>query len=107
MSSPFSADPVPVARRGGSLAVGEGHVLAWQEFGAGDGLPALVLHGGPGSALTPGLVRFFDLARWRVIGFDQRGCGRSTPRGGTRANDTARLLEDIEALRQSLGVARW
>jgi proline iminopeptidase len=99
--------PLPVPRSTGRLAVGEGHVLAWQEFGAPDGFPALVLHGGPGSALTPGLVRFFDLHRWRVIGFDQRGCGASTPLGSTAANDTAHLLQDIEALRLSLGVSRW
>ncbi|WP_299791600.1 alpha/beta fold hydrolase [Ramlibacter sp.] len=93
--------------RTGRLAVGGGHAIAWQEFGAAQGVPALVLHGGPGSALTPGLVRFFDLARWRVIGFDQRGCGASTPRGRIADNTTHHLLQDIEALRRSLGVARW
>jgi proline iminopeptidase len=98
---------LPVAHRTGRLALGGAHVLAWQEFGAPAGVPALVLHGGPGSALTPGLVRFFDLERWRVIGFDQRGCGASTPRGGIEDNDTAHLLQDIEALRHALGVARW
>lgn len=98
---------VPLARRSGQLAVSDGHVLAWQEFGVPEGWPALVLHGGPGSALTPALVRCFDLARWRVIGFDQRGCGRSTPRGGTRANTTAHLLQDMEALRLSLDVTAW
>jgi proline iminopeptidase len=107
MASPASTDAAPVARRTGRLAVGEGHVLAWQEFGAAGGPAALVLHGGPGSALTPGLLRFFDLECWRVFGFDQRGCGQSTPRGSTRANDTAHLLQDIEALRLALGVSRW
>ena len=107
MSTAPATALLPVPRRTGSLAVGDGHVLAWQEFGAPDGIPALVLHGGPGSAMTPGLVRFFDLHRWRVIGFDQRGCGASTPLGSTAANDTAHLLQDIEALRLSLGVSRW
>jgi proline iminopeptidase len=101
------AENPPLPRRTGRLAVAGGHVLAWQEFGAPGGRPALVLHGGPGSALTPGLVRFFDLARWRVIGFDQRGCGASTPRGSTADNDTGHLLQDIEALRMQAGVSRW
>lgn len=104
---PSPAPEPPVARYAGMLPVAGGHVIAWQEFGVPDGVCALVLHGGPGSALTPGLVRFFDLQHWRVIGFDQRGCGRSQPRGATRNNETDRLLEDIESLRQHLNVRRW
>ncbi len=103
----LTAAALATPRRTGTLAVGLGHTLAWQEFGAPHGRTALVLHGGPGSALTPALVRCFDLNEWRVIGFDQRGCGASTPRGSTAGNDTAHLLQDIEALRLHLAVPRW
>jgi len=99
--------PPCAPRRTGTLPRGDGHVLAWQEFGAADGKPALVLHGGPGSSLTPALVRCFDFGRWRVIGFDQRGCGASTPRGATAHNDTAHLLRDIEAVRRFFALQRW
>ncbi len=89
------------------LAVGGGHSLYVEQWGRADGQPALVLHGGPGSGFSPLLRRFFDPARYRVIAFDQRGCGRSTPRGVTLHNHTAALLEDIEALRHALGIERW
>ena len=93
--------------RTGRLPVGGGHVLYWVQAGARDGLPALVLHGGPGSGHSLALWRFFDLGRYRVTGFDQRGCGQSTPRACTRHNATAHLLADIEALRRHLGLERW
>ncbi len=89
------------------LAVGGGHSLYFEQWGRSDGQPALVLHGGPGSGASPLLRRFFDPARYRVISFDQRGSGRSTPRGATRHNHTAALLDDIEALRHALGLERW
>lgn len=89
------------------LAVGGGHSLYFEQWGRADGQPALVLHGGPGSGASPMLRRFFDPARYRVISFDQRGCGRSTPRGATGHNHTAALLDDIEALRHALGIERW
>lgn len=97
----------PAPRRAGRLAVDEGHVLAWREYGVPDGEPVLLLHGGPGSGLSPRLAALFDLARLRLVGFDQRGCGESTPRGETRGNDTQRLVADIERLRATLGIARW
>ena len=78
-----AALPMPVAP---ALCPWATAMCAWQEFGVPGGAPALVLHGGPGSALTPALVRCFDLAHWRVIGFDQRGCGASAPRGGIASN---------------------
>ncbi len=102
-SSSLAAAPGPA----GFLPVGGGHVLHWQQAGDAGGLPALVLHGGPGSGHSPALWRCFDLGRYRVTGFDQRGCGRSTPRGETRHNTTAHLIADIEALRRHLGVDRW
>lgn len=91
----------------GLLPVDHGHVLHWEATGAVDGTPALVLHGGPGSGGSAALHGSFDLTRFRVVGFDQRGAGRSTPRGETRHNDTAALVGDIERLRRHLGIASW
>src|SRR5690606_10200451 len=65
------------------------------------------LHGGPGSGCSENHRRYFDPARYRVILFDQRGCNRSHPRGGTSANDTASLLADMERIRSALGIDRW
>lgn len=90
-----------------ALDVGGGHVLQVQEFGRAEGIPALVLHGGPGSGCSPLLRRVFDPARWRVICPDQRGAGGSRPRGGTAHNTTADLLADLRRLREHLGVERW
>ena len=89
------------------LTVGEGHRLYYEQWGRRDGPVALVLHGGPGSGFTERLRSFFDPGQFRVIAFDQRGCGRSTPRGECGHNTTAHLLDDIEHLRKALGVAQW
>lgn len=91
----------------GRLDVGEGHRLHWETTGAVEGRAALVLHGGPGSGGSPALARGFDPARYRVVAFDQRGAGRSTPRGETRHNRTELLIADIEALRRHLGIECW
>lgn len=96
----------------GMLDVGDGHSLFWQTIGTVDGLPAVVLHGGPGSGCTPGYRSFFDLDRYRVVLFDQRGCGRSTPHAGDpdtelETNTTSHLIGDIERLREHLGIERW
>ncbi|TXC65772.1 alpha/beta fold hydrolase [Piscinibacter aquaticus] len=90
-----------------ALDVGDGHVLQVLEFGRPDGIPALVLHGGPGSGCSPLLRRVFDPARWRVICPDQRGAGSSLPRGCTAHNTTADLLADLRRLREFLAVDRW
>jgi proline iminopeptidase len=89
------------------LDVGDGHVLHVEEWGAVDGVPALVLHGGPGSGCTPVLRRFFDPTRFRIICPDQRGAGRSIPAGCIDANTTAHLLADLRRLRSTLGIDRW
>ncbi len=89
------------------LAVGDGHTLHVEECAAVDGLPVVFLHGGPGSGCSPAQRRLFDPARYRVILFDQRGCGRSTPLGATEANTTAHLVADLERLRQYLGIPAW
>jgi proline iminopeptidase len=96
----------------GVLPVGGGHDVYWEACGHGDGKPAVVLHGGPGSGCTPWHRRLFDPARYRIVLFDQRGCGRSRPHAGAAdadlsANTTTDLLEDIERLRERVGVDRW
>lgn len=90
------------------LDVGDGHTLYYEVHGATDGKPAVVLHGGPGGGLQRWILRLFDLRRWRVVLFDQRGCGKSLPsattRAGLYANTTWHLVEDIEHLRAAVGV---
>jgi proline iminopeptidase len=96
----------------GMLDVGDGHRLYWEVCGNPDGKPAVVLHGGPGSGCTAGMRRFFDPDAYRIVLFDQRGCGRSTPHAGgptvdLSTNTTEHLLADIELLRRHLAVDRW
>ncbi|RGE21911.1 alpha/beta fold hydrolase [Leucobacter sp. wl10] len=100
-------------RAQGLLTVGDGQTIFWEEWGAPDGVSALYLHGGPGGGLRKsGYRKCFDLARTRVIGFDQRGCGSSRPHASDPAvaldtNTTQHLISDIEALREDRGVERW
>ncbi|HEX8927833.1 MAG TPA: prolyl aminopeptidase [Actinomycetota bacterium] len=96
----------------GMLEVGDGNLVYWEACGNPDGKPALVVHGGPGSGCTPGHRQYFDPERYRVILFDQRGCGRSRPHASDpatslRHNTTWHLLADMELLRRHLGVERW
>ncbi len=84
-----------------------GHRVYFEVSGNAQGVPVLFLHGGPGSSSNPGQRRFFDPSFYRIVLFDQRGCGRSTPGGETGGNTTADLLDDIERLRVHLGVERW
>ena len=91
----------------GWMDTGDGHRIYFEQCGHPQGIPVLVLHGGPASGCSPLQRRFFDPATFRVVLFDQRGCGRSTPRGGLANNDTAALLRDVEQLRRQLGIAGW
>jgi proline iminopeptidase len=99
--------PAAPPRRSLMLPVSHGHVLQVQDSGNPHGMCALLLHGGPGSGLSPLLQRFFDPARFRILGIDQRGAGRSQPRGSTAHNTTAELLADLRHVRAHLGIARW
>ncbi|HET8899652.1 MAG TPA: prolyl aminopeptidase [Rhodanobacteraceae bacterium] len=89
------------------LAVDARHRLHIEECGKPDGLPVLFLHGGPGAGIAPYHRQFFDPARWRVVLFDQRGAGQSTPFADLTDNTTAHLVGDIEAIRAELGIERW
>lgn len=94
-------------RKTGRLAVSSLHELYWEESGHPDGLPVVALHGGPGGGSSPEMRRFFDPRRYRIIMFDQRGCGRSTPHSELRENTTWDLVRDIETLRTHLGIKKW
>ena len=91
----------------GMLEVGDGHRLHYELSGNPHGRTVLFLHGGPGSGCKPEHRRFFDPRRWRIVLFDQRGAGLSTPSGSLVANTTQHLVADIERLREHLGIARW
>jgi proline iminopeptidase len=96
----------------GMLAVGDGNSIYWETCCNPRGKPAVVIHGGPGSGCTPWHRRLFDPSAYRVVLFDQRNCGRSTPNASApetslAANTTATLLGDIERLREHLGIERW
>lgn len=91
----------------GVLPVGDGHVMYWEQSGNPDGPPVLFLHGGPGAGTTPTHRRFFDPQHYRIILFDQRGAGKSTPHASIESNTTQHLIADIERLRTTLEIDRW
>jgi len=91
----------------GFLAVDETHRLYWEQSGRPDGVPVVFLHGGPGAGCAPTHRRFFDPEHYRIILFDQRGSGRSTPPGSLVDNTTPHLVADMERLRKRLDVERW
>lgn len=96
----------------GMLSVGDGHEIYFEECGNPDGQPAVYLHGGPGGGCVPDHRRYHDPAKYRIILFDQRGCGRSTPHASSpdadlATNTTWHLVADIEKLREHLGLDAW
>lgn len=91
----------------GMLDVGDGHQVYWEECGNPQGQAVVFLHGGPGAGCTAMSRRFFDPHKYRIILFDQRGCGRSVPYACTNGNFVDDLVSDMEQLRESLGVQRW
>jgi proline iminopeptidase len=93
--------------RTGMLDVGDGHVVYFEECGNPHGQPALLVHGGPGGGSNPTMRRFHDPRHYRIVLFDQRGCGRSMPNASLDANTTWHLVADMERLRETLGIERW
>lgn len=93
--------------RTGRIVLDKTHQMYWEESGSPDGIPVVFLHGGPGAGTSARQRRFFDPTAYRIVLFDQRGSGRSTPSGETRANTTQHLIADIERLRSVLGIKRW
>src|SRR5690606_24148431 len=94
-------------RASGKLQVSDVHRIYWEESGNPEGKPVVFLHGGPGGGTEPKHRRFFDPEVYRIVLFDQRGCGKSTPHASLVDNTTWHLVSDIEALREHLGIERW
>lgn len=88
------------------IDVGQGHVIHVEQSGNPDGVPVIVLHGGPGGGCSPYMRRFFDPSHYRAVLFDQRGCGRSRPHAEVEGNTTRHLIDDIEMIRRDLGIDR-
>lgn len=105
MRTALFADIEP--RTSGRIALDNGHEMYWEESGRADGVPLVFLHGGPGAGTMPVHRRFFDPDYFRVILYDQRGAGRSTPQASIDANTTADLIRDLEVLRTHLSVSQW
>ena len=95
------------ARVTGMLSVSDLHTIYYEESGNPDGIPVVFVHGGPGAGTEPAHRRFFDPARYRIVLFDQRGSGKSTPHAELRENTTWHLVEDMERIRVHLGIDRW
>lgn len=91
----------------GELVVDDIHTLYWEESGNPQGKPVVFLHGGPGGGIIPDYRRFFDPAGYRIVLFDQRGCGRSRPHASLENNTTWHLVSDIEALREHMSIDAW
>ena len=91
----------------GWLSVGDGHEIYYEESGNPSGKPCLFVHGGPGGGASPAARQFFDPDKYRIVLFDQRGCGRSKPHASIEANTTWHLIDDIELIRETLGIDRW
>ena len=106
-ATPTSLFPPILPIRHGMLQVDARHRIYWEEVGNPNGIPVLFLHGGPGAGLSPQHRRFFDPKAYRIILFDQRGAGKSTPLGDWRDNTTDLLIEDIERLRVKFEIQQW
>jgi len=89
------------------LDVGDGHQIYYEESGSQNGIPVLFVHGGPGAGCTSSHRQFFDPGKYRIILFDQRGCGRSTPYAELKNNTTQHLVDDMEKIRRELQIDKW
>ncbi|EGP07916.1 proline iminopeptidase [Bradyrhizobiaceae bacterium SG-6C] len=113
--APDAADIASPDKRGDRFAplsarhmpVGDGHDIYVETVGRADGIPAIYLHGGPGSGCQPDHRRLFDPSRFHAVLFDQRGAGRSSPKGLREANTLPHLIADMETIRESLGFDKW
>ena len=101
-----AAEPAP-AFEDGMLDVGDGHTLYWRAQGPKDAPVMLIVHGGPGGAMNLKWADVLDASKWRMVFFDQRGCGKSTPFGKLEHNGTNDLIGDMEKLRVALGIEKW
>lgn len=95
------------AAQSGMLPLDALHTMYWESCGNPQGIPVVFLHGGPGAGSSPKHRRFFDPESYRIILYDQRGAGRSTPLGELRDNTTPHLIADLESLRRHLGIEQW
>ena len=91
----------------GMLQVSDVHTIAWEQSGSADGIPVVVIHGGPGGGGQPSYRQYFDPAAFNIIQFDQRGCGKSTPYAELEGNNTQASVSDLEALRAHFGLEKW
>src|ERR1700729_1703898 len=91
----------------GKLDLGDGHAIYWRAQGPRDMPAMLVVHGGPGGAMNLKWAEVLDASKWRIVFFDQRGCGKSTPFGKLEHNGIDALVGDMEKLRTLLGIERW
>lgn len=103
----MSLHPAIEPRQVGMLQVSPLHSMYWEESGNPAGHPAVFVHGGPGGGTEPAHRRFFDASRYRIVLFDQRGCGLSLPHAELRENTTWDLVADMERLREHLGIEKW
>lgn len=99
--------PITKAREEGHLKVSKLHTLFYATYGNPEGIPVVILHGGPGIGCSDSMTQFFDLERWNVIMFDQRGAMRSTPFCSMEENTPQHSIQDIETLRNHLGIKKW
>jgi proline iminopeptidase len=95
------------AYQSGHLKVSDLHSLYYEQVGNPEGKPIVFVHGGPGGGVDPSMRRFFDPKKWRIILFDQRGCGKSQPFSELKDNTTWDLVEDMEKLRKELKIEKW
>ena len=99
--------PAAKVLRSGFLETDSEHRVYWESCGNPQGKPAVFVHGGPGGGTSPETRRFFDPETYHIIQFDQRGCGQSTPHANLEHNTTWDLIDDMEAIRDLLGIKRW
>jgi len=99
--------PIAQSNASGFLPEQDGHEIYYEECGHPDGIPVVLLHGGPGGAISDVMRRFHDPHVYRIVLFDQRGCGKSRPRASLEHNTTWHLIADMERLRQHLGIRHW